>query len=284
MWTARSNFQMPRKPDWWGDYLDGEPGAPDAVVAQQDDQPDDQPAPSAQEMLKARLSARSDTPPLDQPGGLPADGGQPAGDLEGIREAAHNQAWSALSDYAQSDLSRDLDARLAADLPDLLSSAPRIDAAPQHWSVKDRSVILSPEVREKMDPIAQEFYDRTGKNLVATDGNRTPAIQAQRMYDKFTGGDTTTYHGPAGREIRSIFDHGHATGLDKKTIVANMTARIQQQLAGGHPVSNHLLDRGVDFHDKDFSPAERQILGDIIRRNSGRPLREGVPPHTHASF
>ena len=135
-----------------------------------------------------------------------------------------------------------------------------------------------------MGPVAQEFYDRTGRDLNVTSGYRTPAGQAQAMYDKFKGGDKATYVGPSGREIRSIYDAGIAAGTDKAAILNQMSSKIGEQMTNGHSVSNHLNDQAVDFRDRDLTPQQRGILGGIIRSNAGIALPEGIPRHTHASF
>jgi hypothetical protein len=198
--------------------------------------------------------------------------------------AAHDQAWDSLSRYAQSAVAHDEAQTSLANYADLLTGSHSVDIPQRHWSVKDSSVILSPEMEGKIDPVAQEFYDRTARDLVVTDGHRTPADQAQRMYDKFAKGDKTTYVGPSGREIRSIYDTGMAGGMDKVTILNNMSSKIGEQMTNGHFVSKHLQDRAVDFQDMYLTPQQRDILGSIIRSNAGIALPEGIPRHTHASF
>jgi hypothetical protein len=229
-------------------------------------------------------SVAADAMPVEPKNGATQPVGQPEETINDALGAAHEKAWAFLSGYAGSLVPRDAAGTVAAGGGDLVPDFPSINDPRQHWSVKNSSVKVSPGIEDRINSVAQDFYNRTGKNLIATDGNRTPADQAQRMYDKFIDGDNTTYRGPAGQEIRSIFDSGFSAGLDKSKIIANMTSRIQQQLANGHPVSNHLLDRGVDFHTGDLSDAEKQILNEAVRRNSGRFLQEGVHPHTHASF
>jgi hypothetical protein len=199
-------------------------------------------------------------------------------------EAARSPAWNALSDYAQSTIAHDAAQTSLANYADLLAGDYSVDIPQRHWSIKDSSVILSPEMESRIDPVAQEFYGRTGRELVVNDGYRTPADQAQRMYDKFAKGDNTTYVGPSGREIRSIYDAGISAGTDKSAILSKMGSKIGEQLTNGHPVSRHLEDQGADFNDRDLTAAQTNILREIIRKNAGIALPEGIPQHMHASF
>ena len=117
-----------------------------------------------------------------------------------------------------------------------------------------------------------------------TGGARTPARQAEVMYDKFRTGDLSTYTGSSGIEIQGIYDRGTAAGQTRQETLQNMTATIQAQKDAGHPVSRHLDDRALDFRSKYMTDPERAALQDAIRRNSGIPLVEGKPRHTHGSF
>ena len=198
--------------------------------------------------------------------------------------ADQNPAWDSLSRYAQANVAHDQAQASLASYADLLTADHSVDIPQRHWSIKDSSVILSPEMEGKVGPVAQEFYDRTGRDLVVNDGYRTPADQARRMYDKFAKGGQADYVGPSGREIRSIYNTGVAAGTDKAAILNQMSSRIGEQLTNGHPVSRHLEDQGVDFRDKDLTAAQTAILREIIQKNAGIALPEGIPQHMHASF
>jgi len=199
-------------------------------------------------------------------------------------EAVHGSARDSLSGYAQSAMARDEAQTSLANYADLLAGDHSVDIPQRHWSIKDSSVILSPEMEGKVGPVAQEFYDRTGRDLIVNDGYRTPADQAQRMYDKFKDGDKTTYVGPLGREIRSIYNTGIAAGTDKAAILNRIGSKIGEQMTNGHLVSQHLVNQAVDFRDRDLTAPQKGILGGIIRSNAGIALPEGIPRHTHASF
>jgi hypothetical protein len=203
---------------------------------------------------------------------------------DGSAEIAHDRAWDSLSQYAQSAVAHDTAQTSLANYTDLRTSDHSVDIPQRHWSIKDSSVILSPEMEGKVDPVAQQFYSRTGRDLVATDGYRTPTDQAQRMFDKFKKGDNTTYPGPSGQTIRSVYDAGMAAGTDKATILNQMSSKIGEQMTNGHPVSRHLNHQAVDFRDAELTPQQKGILGGLIRNNAGISLPEGIPPHMHASF
>ena len=77
---------------------------------------------------------------------------------------------------------------------------------PLHWSAGDNSVHLSNEMSNVAESVGREFSEKTGRNLVVTGGARTPARQAEVMYDKFKAGDRSTYKGPSGSEILDIYN------------------------------------------------------------------------------
>jgi len=155
---------------------------------------------------------------------------------------------------------------------------------PSHWSAGDNSVHLSDDMSSVAESVGREFNQKTGKNLVVTGGARTPARQAEVMYDKFRAGDRSTYKGPSGREIQGIYDRGTAAGQTREQMLQGMAATIQSQKDAGHPVSRHLNDQALDFQSKYLTDRERADLQDAIRNNAGIPLVEGTPRHIHGSF
>lgn len=155
---------------------------------------------------------------------------------------------------------------------------------PLHWSAGDNSIHLSNEMSDVAESVGREFNEKTGRNLVVTGGARTPARQAEVMYDKFRAGGRSTYKGPSGGEILDIYDRGTAAGQTREQILQNMTTMIQSQKDAGHPVSRHLDDQALDFRSAGLNSHERAILQDAIHNNSGIPLVEGTPRHIHGSF
>jgi hypothetical protein len=168
----------------------------------------------------------------------------------------------------------------------MVAQAPANAQATQtpHWSAGDNSVHLSDDMSSVAESVGREFNEKTGRNLVVTGGARTPARQAEVMYDKFRTGDRSTYTGPSGTEIQGIYDRGTAAGQTREEILQNMTTTIQAQKDAGHPVSRHLDDQALDFRSSGLNSGERAILQDAIRNNSGIPLIEGRPRHIHGSF
>jgi hypothetical protein len=157
-------------------------------------------------------------------------------------------------------------------------------AQPPHWSAADNSVHLSNDMSGVAESVGREFNQKTGRNLVVTGGARTPARQAEVMYDKFRDGDRSTYPGPSGREIQEIYDRGTADGQTREQILQNMATTIQSQKDAGHPVSRHLDDQALDFRSYKLNDREKAVLQDAIRNNAGIPLVEGIPQHIHGSF
>jgi len=154
----------------------------------------------------------------------------------------------------------------------------------QHWSTKDSSVKVPDRVRDKVDGVAKAFNKATGKDLVVTDGMRMPLDQAKRMFYKFKHGDFKTYKGHVSSLISKIYHDGVKNKDSDAKITQDMADEIDRNLRLAHAVSNHLVNRAVDFSVRNLTPKEQGELKSAIKKNGGRPLHEGVPPHIHASF
>ncbi|MFM9934588.1 MAG: hypothetical protein ACKVOL_00155 [Novosphingobium sp.] len=152
------------------------------------------------------------------------------------------------------------------------------------WKAKSDAVRIPEKIRGKIDAVAADYHAATGKTLTVTDGVRTPMDQAQRIYYKFSHGDYGTYKGAQGAELKIIYQKGISDGKSKSQVLSDMAAAIDRNLKKGPPISKHLLGRGVDFRVSDMNSADKVALEHAIRRNGGAPLKEGVPPHIHASF
>jgi hypothetical protein len=152
------------------------------------------------------------------------------------------------------------------------------------WKAKSDAVRIPEKIRSKIDAVAADYHAATGKTLTVTDGVRTPMDQAERIYYKLSHGDFHTYKGPQGAEMAKIYRTGAASGKSKSQILSDMAATIDSNFRNGHPISKHLLGKGVDFRVSDMSYAGRNALESAIRRNGGTPKLEGIPPHIHASF
>ncbi len=96
-----------------------------------------------------------------------------------------------------------------ADQPILTITAPRGSSKPgQNWTAKNRTVKVPDRIRANVDNVAKAFNKATGKDLVVTDGMRTPMDQAKRMYYKYSHGDFKTYKGHLGHLIANIYRDG----------------------------------------------------------------------------
>ncbi|MBX9885708.1 MAG: hypothetical protein K2X68_12130 [Novosphingobium sp.] len=162
---------------------------------------------------------------------------------------------------------------------------PRPDTSPEpKWKAKSDAVRIPEKIRSKIDAVAADYHAATGKTLTVTDGVRTPMDQAERIYYKFSHGDFHTYPGPQGAEMAKIYRTGVASGKSKSQILDEMATAVERHFRKGHPISKHLLGKGVDFRVSDIGRSDLNVLLRAIRRNGGTPKTEGVPPHIHASF
>ena len=157
-------------------------------------------------------------------------------------------------------------------------------AAGKKWTAKDASVKVPSSIRGKVDQVAEDYHAATGRTLTVTDGARTPQDQAERIYYKFSHGDFRTYKGPQAAQIADAYRQGKAKGKSRSQILSDMSAIIDRHNRNGKPVSKHLERRGVDFRTRDMTAAQQAALEYAIKKHGGKPLKEGVPFHIHASF
>ena len=154
---------------------------------------------------------------------------------------------------------------------------------PLNFSTKP-GVTLSSDSYEKVSDTADNYFDKTGKRLVVTDGVRTPQDQAARMHYKIThGAGLREYRNrTAANEIMQSYRDAIANGTDA---VSAMASTIQNQMDRGIYISRHLRGTGADFRDRDMSGQERSILrSSAFDAGAANVLREGIPPHTHVEY
>src|SRR5690606_24467679 len=83
-----------------------------------------------------------------------------------------------------------------------------------HYSAKD-DVEISKEVTDKVSKIANEYHEKTGRDIVVTSGTRTPQEQAEAMYNKLAGGDDimSLYKNQnAAAQVRDVYTRGVTDG------------------------------------------------------------------------
>ena len=132
------------------------------------------------------------------------------------------------------------------------------------------------------------YFERTGYHLMVTDGVRTPADQAGRMWTKYQLGGLA--------ELRAIYRNADLLepiiqalekALEAKTApVAAMPAVIEGQVASGSYISKHLVADAVDIRCHDLTDEEEAEITDCALNLSGigNWLREYQPPHFHCAF
>jgi hypothetical protein len=121
--------------------------------------------------------------------------------------------------------------------------------------------------REKLELIADEYYEQTGRVLYVTSGSRTPKRQAAAMYDNFINNrnqippykDRRSFN-----EIKAIYEMGREQHWSKNKTVDKMTSVIQKQIAHGRYISRHLRGNGVDVRIRDMSQDQRQAFEDAV--------------------
>ncbi len=151
----------------------------------------------------------------------------------------------------------------------------------KHYTLKDSTVVLSPEIEKKVNEIANEYYAETGKNIVVTDGDRTPLMQADRMYTNRNFGIYTNKK--AADEIQKVYNDGVTARKSKNEIVANMAKVIEAQISNGTYISPHLRVNAADIRMYDMNKGEKEIFKRIAEKWV-RVLPEGKPPHWHLSI
>ncbi len=77
-----------------------------------------------------------------------------------------------------------------------------------HLKLKSKNIELSQLVKKEMSQVAEEYFKRTGKDLVITDGNRTARDQAERIYDKIIVHEENIYTNKAAlAEVKTAYNH-----------------------------------------------------------------------------
>lgn len=163
--------------------------------------------------------------------------------------------------------------------------------AAQHYRLNNDTVRLNDQMRDAVGRLADEYHRRTGADLTLTDGNRTPADQAARMYYRLTHPDGVhadplwDYRNRrAVEQIRRAYRDAVAAGKTPAEVQQAMTDVIQQQVDSRPPtyVSAHLREGGVDIRLRDMTAAQRQAFRESVAATGEFTVhQEGNPPHWH---
>ncbi|MGD8327424.1 MAG: hypothetical protein PVF65_10955 [Sphingomonadales bacterium] len=141
---------------------------------------------------------------------------------------------------------------------------------------KDATVILNAFVKGKLTALAQAFYGKTGKELVITDGFRTPEIQARRMYRRAAANNLTGIYSQfnAAREIQNAYNKTAAAGFNRRQIEAEMAKVIAKQISTGVYISDHLRNNAADVRSTGMTSAEKRIFREVAQRYAAKVLFE----------
>ena len=163
-------------------------------------------------------------------------------------------------------------------------ATPKDKPAVKHYSLKTSDISLSSEVETKIGEIADAYYEKTKKDIVVTDGTRTAADQADRMFTKLKlGDDIVALYGnkEAAKSIKKAYDDGVKAKKSDSDIKSSMTEVIEEQIKKGIYISNHLEAGAVDIRKTDMTDAEKKTFKEVAESKGVSVLEENTPPHLH---
>lgn len=166
------------------------------------------------------------------------------------------------------------------------STASQPTPAPvKHYSLKNPKIILSAKAEKKIAQIADAYFQKTQKNIVVTDGTRTAAEQADRMYTKLKLGDDIVAlyrkNKDTAKAIKKIYETMSAAKKPAGQIKASMTAVIEEQSKKGIYLSKHLREGAVDVRNRDMTASEKKTFIEVAKAHGVSVLVEAKPPHLH---
>jgi len=161
--------------------------------------------------------------------------------------------------------------------PPMTTDKTESSAKSPHLKLKSKDVQLSPLVQKKMSQIADEYFKKTGKDLIITDGNRTPHDQAERIYEKIQQkGENIYTNKKALAEIKAAYNEGAKRGESRAQTVNRMAQVIQNQGKQGTYISKHLTGQGADVRISDMTPADKKaFLESVAKVGGAHKLNEG---------
>ena len=155
------------------------------------------------------------------------------------------------------------------------------DSSPErNYSIKT-GVDLGAALESRVRNLANSYHADTGNKLTVTDGPRTPADQAQRMYYKIQNGEGVSIYRNrvAAGEVLDAYNAARQTGSDA---IAAMTNTISEQVAIGTYISGHLRDGAVDFRRAGVDL--KSFTGAATQNGATKILDETIPPHLHTEL
>lgn len=159
-----------------------------------------------------------------------------------------------------------------------------------HMEILARDLRLTDANAQRIERIAARYYKATRNRLVVTGGSRTPARQAQLMYDKLVHGDdiVKVYENKAAAvEIRNAYRDAVAKRLKRKATIRAIREVIDGQIARGVYVSKHLRANAIDVRSWNMKGKLEQALRDAVKAEAGVTLmdeRDSAEPHFHLNM
>ncbi|GEM_PF-1524777 len=157
----------------------------------------------------------------------------------------------------------------------------------KHYSIKqqDPPISLVSDIENVVSQIADCYYKASKKSLTVTSGTRGSSSQAEAMFDKLELGDNLDiYSNKVARdEIKKAYDNGMVVGKGDSEIVADMVAVIENQIAAGTYISNHLRSGAVDFSQQDMTASDKNSFKQCANsvKGVGNVIDESNPVHFH---
>jgi TusA-related sulfurtransferase len=172
--------------------------------------------------------------------------------------------------------------------PDAVAGVPvkKIHSGP-HLEVVARDLRLDDTSRERLERIAQRYFEATRRRLVVTGGTRTPERQAELMLEKLAHGEdiVALYENKAAAtEIRNLYRDASGVRQPKKQLIHAMRDAITAQMDKGIYVSRHLKAGAADVRSRDLKAPQEAAFRHAVADEPGVILideRGSAEPHLH---
>lgn len=156
-----------------------------------------------------------------------------------------------------------------------------------HLEVVARDLRLDDTSRERLERIAQRYFDATRRRLVVTGGSRTSERQAELMLEKLAHGEdiVALYENKAAAtEIRAVYRDSAGVRQPKKQLIRAMRDVINAQIDRGIYVSRHLKAGAADVRSRDLKAPQEAAFRAAVAAEPGVILldeRGSAEPHLH---
>jgi pyruvate/2-oxoglutarate dehydrogenase complex dihydrolipoamide acyltransferase (E2) component len=156
-----------------------------------------------------------------------------------------------------------------------------------HLEVVARDLRLDDTSRERLERIAQRYFEATRSRLVVTGGTRTPERQAELMLEKLAHGEdiVALYENKAAvTEIRAVYRESAGVRQPKKQLIHALRDVITAQMDKGIYVSRHLKAGAADVRSRGLKAPQEAAFRRAVADEPGVILideRSSAEPHLH---